>query len=75
MSWVSIEYDSKYIKEMMKNSNGHKKAMGFFLYVHNTNAGVHLNAPSYAKLWCVSRSTAWVWLNEFKEMIGMRYIE
>ena len=63
-------YPIDYINELHQGGiRGRKKAMAFMSYWHDMELGEHNSIAFYAKIWNVSKSTAWTWIKEFSEEI------
>lgn len=67
---VKIVYDMDYVESLKEDGNrGIRKAMAFFVYLHNLEVGQHEAVRYYANVWSVSTATAWAWLKEFDSVI------
>lgn len=66
---ICITYDVDYVETLKgSGSRGKFKAMAFLSYLHDTELGQHHTSRYYADVWCVSSSTAWAWLNAFRDI-------
>jgi hypothetical protein len=61
-------YPTDYVAEL-KRSGNRKKAMAFLDYWDDLEAGVCNAIGFYAKMWCVSKSTAHAWIRNFNKEI------
>jgi len=65
---IRITYDAVYVEELKEcGTRGKFKAMAFLSYIHDTELGEYYSSRYYADVWGVSKSTAWAWLNSFRD--------
>ena len=62
-------YPSDYVRWLKQNGK-RKKASAFMEYFDDSENDDHFSISFYANSWGVAKSTAWSWIQEFKEVIN-----
>ena len=62
-------YPSDYVRWLKQNGK-RKKASAFMEYFDDSENHDHFSISFYANSWGVAKSTAWSWIQEFKEVIN-----